>query len=315
MSISIQRKPTIGRRVLLHFKRHWRLHLLAMPCFIYLLLFNYAPMFGVVLAFQNYNISKGFFGSEFVGLRNFEFLFATKDAWLITRNTVLYNVAFILVNTTLSVLLAMVLNELYVKRLAKTVQTMMIMPYFLSMSVVAIVVYAFLNTNSGIVNQVIRFFGGKTRNWYMYKPLWPYLLVFVNMWKGVGYSAIVYVASISGISQEFYEAAVLDGATKVQQARYVTLPHLKQILIIMFILNLGNIFRGDMGLFYNVTQDNGALYPVTNVIDTYVYRALINLGDTGMSAAAGLYQSVVGFILILVSNAIVKRVDEDSALF
>ena len=149
----------------------------------------------------------------------------------------------------------------------------------------------------------------------MYKPLWPYLLVFVNMWKGVGYSAIVYVASISGISQEFYEAAVLDGATKVQQARYVTLPHLKQILIIMFILNLGNIFRGDMGLFYNVTQDNGALYPVTNVIDTYVYRALINLGDTGMSAAAGLYQSVVGFILILVSNAIVKRVDEDSALF
>ena len=224
-------------------------------------------------------------------------------------------VAFILLITSLSVLLSMVLNELYIKRLAKTVQTMMIMPYFLSMSVVAIVVYAFLNTNGGIVNQVIRFFGGKTRNWYMYKPLWPVLLVIVNMWKGVGYSAIVYVASISGISQEYYEAAVLDGATKVQQARYVTLPHLRQILIIMFILNLGSIFRGDMGLFYNVTQDNGALYPVTNVIDTYVYRALTNLGNTGMSAAAGLYQSVVGFILILVSNAIVKRVDEDSALF
>lgn len=299
----------------MHFKRHWRLHLLALPCFTYLLLFNYAPMFGITLAFQNFNISKGFFGSEFVGLKNFEFLFSTTDAWRITRNTVLYNVAFIILNMTLSVTLAMVFNEIYIKRLSKTLQTMLIMPNFLSMAVIGIVVYGFLNGRDGILNSFLAGIGAKTRNWYIYKPIWPFLLVFVYLWKNVGYSAIVYVASISGISQEYYEAAVLDGASKWQQARYVTLPHLRYIIVIMLILNLGGIFRGDMGLFYNVTQNNGALYEYTDIIDTYVYRALRTLGNTGMSAAAGLYQSVVGFILILVANAIVRKVDEESALF
>lgn len=272
-------------------------------------------MFGITLAFQNYNISKGFFGSEFVGLKNFEFLFSTTDAWRITRNTVLYNIAFIGFNTTLSVLLAIIFNELYVKRLAKTLQTLIIMPNFLSMAVVGIVVYGFLNGRDGILNNFLVSIGGKARNWYTYKPIWPYLLVFVYIWKNVGYSSIVYVASLSGISQEFYEAAVLDGASKWQQARYVTIPHLRFIIIIMLILNLGSIFRGDLSLFYNVSMDNGALYEYTDVIDTYVFRALRTLGDTGMSSAAGLYQSVVGFVLILLSNAIVRRVDEDSALF
>ncbi len=302
-------------RTIRHFKRHWRLHLLALPTVVYLLLFCYLPMFGVTLAFQNYNISKGFFGSEFVGLKNFEFLFNTQDAWRITRNTVLYNVAFIALNTSMSVLLAIVFNELFFKRFAKTLQTMLIMPHFLSMAVVGIVVYAFLNARDGIVNNIISSLGGKTRNWYIYKPIWPWLLVFVNMWKGVGYGGIVYVASISGISQEYYEAAVLDGASKWQQTRYVTIPHLRKIIIIMLILNLGSIFKGDFGLFYNVTQNNGALYEYTDVIDTYIYRALITLGNTGMSAAAGLYQSLVGFVLILLSNFIVRKVDEESALF
>ena len=298
----------------MHFKRHWRLHLLALPTFIYLLLFCYAPMFGVVLAFQNFNIGKGFFGSEFVGLRNFEFLFNTQDAWRITRNTVLYNVAFITLNTSLSVILAIVFNELYIKRLAKTLQTMLIMPHFLSMAVIGIVVYAFLNARDGILNNFLEGIGSQTRNWYIYKPVWPFMLVFVNMWKSVGYGGIVYVASISGISQEYYEAAVLDGASKFQQIWYVTVPHLRRIIIIMLILNLGNIFRGDFGLFYNVPQNNGALYEYTDVIDTYIYRALTTLGNTGMSAAAGLYQSVVGFILILAANSIVRKLDEESAL-
>lgn len=311
----IRPNRSLGSRIIRHFKRHWRLHLLALPTVVYLLLFCYLPMFGVTLAFQNYNISKGFFGSEFVGFKNFEFLFKTQDAWRITRNTVLYNVAFIVLNTSMSVLLAIVFNELFVKRFAKTLQTMLIMPHFLSMAVVGIVVYAFLNARDGIVNSVISSLGGKTRNWYIYKPIWPWLLVFVNMWKGVGYGGIVYVASISGISQEYYEAAVLDGASKWQQTRYVTIPHLRKIIIIMLILNMGSIFKGDFGLFYNVTQNNGALYEYTDVIDTYIYRALITLGNTGMSAAAGLYQSLVGFVLILLSNFIVRKVDEESALF
>ena len=315
MMRGVQQNRSLGSRICLHFKRHWRLHVLAIPCLIYLLLFKYAPMFGVVMAFQNFNISKGFFGSEFIGLKNFEFLFRTTDAWRITRNTVLYNVAFIALNTSLSVLLAVVFNELYIKRLAKTLQTILIMPNFLSMAVIGIVVYGFLNARDGLLNQVLAALNMKTRNWYLYKPIWPGLLVFVYIWKNVGYSSIVYVASISGVSQEYYEAAVLDGATKVQQARYITIPHLRHIIVIMLILNMGGIFRGDIGLFYNVTQNNGALYEYTDIIDTYVYRALTTLGNTGMSTAAGLYQSVVGCALVLLSNLVVRKIDEESALF
>ena len=313
-SIVHQKKPWYTR-VIYHFKRNWQLHLLALPCLAYLIIFHYWPMFGLTMAFENYSPAKGFFHSEFVGLKNFEFLFATQDAWRITRNTVCYNVVFMVLQTSLSVLVAIVFNELYFKRLAKTLQTMLIMPNFLSMAVIGIAVSAFLNTSNGMVNQLLKSLGMKTRNWYTYKAVWPYILVLVRMWKDVGYGAIVYVASISGISQEYYEAAVLDGATKVQQARYVTLPHLRHIITIMLILNMGSLFRGDFGLFYNVTQNNGALYPVTDVIDTYIYRALTTLNNTGMSAAAGFYQSVVGFVLIILSNLVVRRIDEESALF
>ncbi len=301
--------------LLTEFKKHWRLHVLALPVVVYLLIFHYAPMFGVLLAFERYSVVRGFFGSTWLGLRNFGFMFETQDAWRITRNTVLYNIAFITVNTTLSVLLALVLNEMYLKRLSKTIQTMLIMPYFLSMSVIAIVVWGFIGPK-GVVNTMLKLLGGTGNpNWYTYRPLWPFLLVFISAWKGVGYTAIVYVASISGISSEFYEAAVLDGASKLQQARYITLPHLRRIIIIMLILSMGGMFRGDMGLSYNVTQNTGELYEVVDVIDTYVYRALTVLQNTGMAAAAGLYQSVVGFILIIVSNSIVRRVDEESALY
>lgn len=315
MGARMGQKQSLGRRICLHFKRYWRLHVLAFPCLLWLLLFKYAPMFGVTLAFQNFNVTKGFFGSEFVGLKNFQFLFSTTDAWRITRNTVLYNIAFITLNTSLSVVLAIVFNELYRKRFAKTLQTMLIMPNFLSMAVVAIVVYGFLSPRDGILNSVLELLGMQTRTWYTYKPIWPAVLIITYLWKNVGYSSIVYVASISGIPQEHYEAAVLDGATKWQQARYITIPFMRHIIAIMLILAIGGMFRGDMGLFYNVTQNNGALYEYTDIIDTYVYRALRTLGDTGMSTAAGLYQSVVGFVLILLSNFIVTRVDEESALF
>ncbi len=310
-------KQSLGGRIVYHFQKHWRLHVLALPAMLCLIFFNYAPMFGVVLAFQNYTIKGGFFGSEWVGLKNFEFLFATTDAWRITRNTILYNVAFILLNTGLAVIFAMLFNELYVRKVAKTLQTLVIMPYFLSWAVIGIIVYAFMAANNGMVNQILGEINDKVvrTNWYMKKEIWPFLLTFVYLWKNVAYSGIVYVASISGISQDYYEAAVLDGASKIQQARYITLPHLKQVIVIMLILNVGGIMRGDFGLFYNVTQNNGRLYEYTDVVDTYVYRALINLNNTGMSAAAGLYQNVIGFILIILANLAVKKVDEDAGLF
>lgn len=312
--VSVKRKHRTS--LLAKFRKHWQLHVLALPVLVYLLIFSYAPMFGVVLAFERYSIAKGFFGSPWQGLENFEFMFATQNAWRITRNTVLYNIAFICVNTTLSILLALILNEMYIKRLSKAVQTLLIMPYFLSMSIVAIVVWGFIGPKGAVTSILLKILGRPaSTDLYTYTPLWPFLLVLISAWKGVGYTAIVYVASISGISGEYYEAAVLDGASKLQQARYITLPHLKHIIVIMLILSMGGMFRGDMGLNYNVTQHRGELYPVIDIIDTYVYNALKVQRNTGMAAAAGLYQSVVGFVLIILSNKIVRRVDEESALY
>ena len=313
---AVRRKRSVPERIALHIRKYWRLHLLALPAVILLLLFNYAPMFGVMLAFQDFTVDGGFFGSKFVGFKNFEFMFETNDAWRITRNTVLYNIAFIGVNVSLSVLLAILFNELYIRKLAKTLQTLIIMPNFLSLAVVAIIAYGFLKGGpDGLINQLMKATGGQQRDWYLYKPIWPFLLVFINAWRGVGYGSIVYVASISGISQEYYEAAVLDGASKVQQARYVTLPHLKKIIVIMLILNIGSLLRGDFGLFYNVTQNNGRLYEVTDVIDTYIFRALKTNPNTGMSAAASFYQSMAGLVLVIAANLLVRKIDEESSLF
>ncbi|NLB42491.1 MAG: sugar ABC transporter permease [Clostridiales bacterium] len=289
---------------------------MAIPTVIYLLIFAYLPMAGLVMAFQSLNVSKGIFGSPFIGLKNFEFLFATTDAWIITRNTVLYNVAFIIVNLFISVTLALMLSSLRSARYAKTVQTVYMMPYFLSYAVIAIVVNAFLHRDSGVVNAIIQFYGGTGKtNWYHQQRIWPPLLVFVNAWKGCGYQTVLYLAVISGISNELYEAAVIDGATRFKQALYITIPHLRFIISISLILSIGSIFRGDFGLFYQVPMNSGRIYAVTDVIDTYIYRSLVHLSNAGMSTAAGLYQSVVGFILILVANKIVTKVDPDSAMF
>ncbi|MGI6536819.1 MAG: ABC transporter permease [Caldicoprobacterales bacterium] len=297
-------------------KEDGALFVMALPAVIYLIIFCYLPMAGLVMAFQEMNVSKGIFGSKFIGFKNFQFLFATTDAWVITRNTVLYNIVFIIVNLFCAVTLALMLSSLRTKGYAKTVQTIYMMPYFLSYAVVAIIVNAFLHRDNGLVNSILRLMGetGKT-NWYHQTSLWPPLLVFVNAWKGVGYQTVLYLAVISGISHEYYEAAVLDGATKFQQALYITIPHLRFIIGISLILSIGSIFRGDFGLFYQVPMNSGRIYSVTDVIDTYIYRSLIHLSNVGMSTAAGLYQSVVGFILILVANKIVTKVDPDSAMF
>ena len=294
----------------------WQLYVMAAPTIIFLLIFCYAPMFGLVMAFQELNISKGIFGSPFVGLANFKFLFATTDAWVITRNTVCYNLVFIALNMLLAVTLAMLLSELRNQKTAKVLQTIYMLPYFLSWAVVAIILTAFLDKQNGLVNRVIAALGGKGNvDWYKRRDVWPFLLVGINAWKGVGYSTVLYLAVISGISHDYYEAAVLDGASKLQQALYITLPYMRPMISIMLIMAVGNIFRGDFGLFYTVPQNSGMLYPVTNVIDTYIYRALTTLNNPGMATAAGLYQSAVGFVLVLIANKIVTCIDADSAMF
>ena len=292
------------------------LYVMALPTVIFLIIFCYTPMVGLVMAFQDYNVSLGMFGSKFVGMANFKYLFTTTDAWIITRNTVCYNLAFMVVNNCLAMTMAMLLSELTARRYAKVLQTVYMLPYFLSWTVVAIVVTAFLDRDKGLVNQIIKAMGGAGKtNWYQQKSLWPLLLVGINAWKGVGYGTVLYLAVISGISHDFYEAAVLDGATKLQQAWYITLPQLRMVLCISIILAMGSIFRADFGLFYSVTLDSGRIYAVTDVIDTYIYRGLTKLANVGMSTAAGFYQSLVGLVMLIIANKVVTKIDPDSAMF
>ena len=290
--------------------------IMALPALLVTLIWHYFPMVGLVMAFQRLDMKRGVFSSPWVGLDNFKFLFASTDAWVITRNTVCYNAVWIVLNMILAVSLALVLSELVSRKLAKVLQTIYMMPHFLSWPVVAIVALAFLSPSGGVLNHIVAFFGGPDRtNWYGEIKYWPFILTFFHIWKGTGYSAIVYLAAISGISQEYYEAAMLDGATKWQQARYITIPQLKTMMSILLIMAIGGIFRGDFGLFYTVTQNKGTLYPVTNIIDVYVYNAMTQLSNYGMATAAGLYQSIVGCILLTISNKIVSRIEPENALF
>ena len=293
------------------------LYIMAAPVTIFLLIWCYAPMAGLIMAFQNLDLRKGIMASPFVGLKNFEFLFSTTDAFVITRNTVLYNLAYITVNLFLAVSLALLLSSIRSPRSGKIMQTVYMMPYFLSWAAVQICVYAFLDRNNGLVNQSIMMFTGdkSLTSWYQYLPLWPPLLVGINAWKGVGYQTVLYLAVISGISTDYYEAAMIDGAGKLKQALYITIPHLRFIISISLIMAMGGIVRGDFGLHFTVTRDTGMLYPVVDIIDTYIYRGLIKLNNIGMSTAAGLYQSTVGFVMVFFANWVVTKIDSDSAMF
>ncbi|ANY73756.1 ABC transporter permease [Paenibacillus ihbetae] len=294
--------------------------LMILPGTIWFLIFAYLPMFGTVLAFKDFRISPdGFFASvlnsEWVGFKNFEYLFTTNDAYIITRNTILYNLAFIILGLVIAVGFAIMLSELVNKRTAKVYQTGMFLPHFLSWVIISYFAFTFLSVDKGTLNQIITYFGGEPISWYSEAKYWPFILVFVGIWKGVGYNSVIYLAAITGIDKSYYEAAVIDGASKWKQVRYITIPLLKPLMIILTILAIGGIFRSDFGLFYQLPKDSGALYPVTNVIDTFVYRGLMNMGDIGMSTAAGLYQSFVGLVLILVANYIVRRIEKDHAIF
>lgn len=295
--------------------------LMVLPGTIWLLLFAYLPMFGTVIAFKNFHYDpNGFFASiqnsEWVGLQNFEFLFNTNDAWIITRNTILYNLVFIVLGLILAVFVAIVLSELANKRLSKIYQTGMLFPHFLSWIVVSYFVFTFLSVDRGLLNNILGWFGVEDPiSWYNEAKYWPFIIVLTSMWKGIGYGSIVYLAAIVGIDKNYYEAAMIDGANKWQQIRNITIPMITPLIVILTILNVGRIFSADFGLFYQVPRDSGTLYSVTNVIDTYVYRGLTTMGDISMSTAAGLYQSLVGFALVMLTNYLAQKVDKEYALF
>ncbi|WP_221481989.1 ABC transporter permease [Cohnella xylanilytica] len=290
--------------------------MLAAPGLLYFLINSYIPMFGVFIAFKDVNYAKGIFGSDWIGLDNFQFLFKTTDAWIMTRNTLLYNLAFIVIGTVCSIFIAILMAELLTKLYSKLYLSGLVLPSLISMVVLSMLVFAFLNADSGFVNKsILRPLGLPEINWYSEAKYWPYLLVLIQIWKTAGYGSIVYFASIAGIDKSIYEAAKIDGAGKLRQIRTITLPLLKPTVIVLGLMSIGRIFNSDFGLFYQVPLNAGALYSATQTIDTYVYRALMQLNDIGMSAAAGLYQSLVGFVLVLVVNAIVKRVNSENALF
>lgn len=295
--------------------------LISLPTVIWYVLFTYLPMFGIIIAFKNFRpLPKASFitsliKSDWVGIQNFKFLFATPDAWIMMRNTLGYNAVFIVLGIVVPVTLAIMISQLYSQKLAKTCQTAMFLPHFLSWVVVSYFLFAFLSTDKGLINKTLESMGRDLITWYAEPKYWPYILVLLNMWKTVGYGMVVYLAGISGIDQSLYEAAIIDGATKLQQVKHVTLPMLKPIMIIMFILSVGRIFSTDFGLFYNIPRNSGAIIDVTQTIDVYVYKALMSMNNIGFSSSAAFLQSIFGFITITTANLIVRKIDPESSLF
>lgn len=285
------------------------------PAMLLVLVFSYLPMFGLIIAFKDYKHNKGIIGSEWAGFKNFEFFFKSNDASRIAINTLYLNFIFIFVGILVAVMVALLLYEVRRRAFVKFYQTTMIFPHFLSMVVVAYIAYAFLNPSFGFVNGIMERLGMEGVSWYTKPAPWPIILIIVNVWKHFGMDSVVYYAALMGVDSEYYEAAEIDGASRIQQIWYISIPSLVPIMTILSILAVGRIFRADFGLFYQVTMDSGALYSTTDVIDTYVFRALRQLGDIGMSSAVGLFQSVVGFVLVLMTNAIVSKIDKENALF
>ena len=297
-------------------KENWPLYLMMFPALLYLLINNYIPMAGMVIAFKKLNFAKGIWASPWAGLKNFKFLFASKDAWIITRNTLLYNVAFILVNMVVGIAIAILITEIRNTKLKKIYQSAILLPFLMSMVILSYIVYALLSAENGLVNNsILPLFHIDPIQWYQKPKYWPAILIIANCWKGVGYGCLIYIASLIGIDPSFYEAARLDGASKWQEITKITLPSLVPTIITLLLLSIGRIFYSDFGLFYQVPMNSGVLFPTTNVIDTYVYRALIEQGNISMSSAAGVYQSLVGFCVVMLSNWIVRKVDKDQALF
>ena len=291
------------------------LYLMLLPGLLVLLVNNYLPMFGIIIAFKDYNYAKGFWKSDWVGFNNFEYLFNSKAAFLITRNTILYNVAFIVIAATVAVVLAIIFNELLNRRISKFYQSVVFLPYFFSWVVISYLVFALLSSDMGFVNKILISNGMQPVEWYVDLRFWPLIIILVNTWKWTGYDSIIYLAAIIGFDKSLYEAAAVDGASRFQQITKVMVPMLMPVITVLTLIKVGRIFFTDFGLFFNIPRNSGPLYDVTNVIETYVFRALRQTGDIGMASAAGFYQAVVGFIVVMTANYIVRKIDKDSSLF
>lgn len=311
---SLKRTAAQPKKPLATLRKFIPVYLLALPGLLFLFINNYMPLPGLVLAFKNYKARDGIWGSAWAGLDNFKYLFQN-DAWYITRNTLVYNLLFMVVNTVLAILIAIFLSEMR-GRLRKFHQSAMLLPHMISWVIVSYLVFAFFSVDNGFINNsILGLFGKEKVSWYAEAGYWPFILIFVNAWKGIGYMSIVYLSTIMGFDNAYYEAARIDGASKLQQIIHITIPLLRSTIIMLTLMAIGRIFYSDFGLFYQVPRNAGALFSVTQTIDTYVYRGLLELGDVTMSAAAGLYQSFVGFILVIGANLAVRKLDPDSALF
>ncbi len=296
-------------------KRHWLLLLMLLPSLLYVIIFSYVPMTGIILAFKRYQYNGGIYFSPWNGLNNFKALLISGKLGMVTRNTLLYNIAFILLGVVFEMGSAILLNELFSKVFKKVSQSLMFLPYFISWVVAGAIMYNIFNYEKGVFNHVVTMLGGTAFDLYNTPAAWPIVIIFLRIWKQTGYGSVVYLAAITGLDQEMFEAASIDGASAWQKIKYLTIPSLMPTMMILVLLGIGNIFRGDFGLFYQTVRSSALLQPTTDVIDTYVFRLLIDNGDIGVSAAASLYQSVLCFITIMISNALVKKANPDYALY
>ena len=305
-------KSSLQKRI----HKYLPLYLLAIPSIIYLIINNYMPMAGLVLAFKKFSFAKGIFKSPWNGLENFSYLFGSKWAKIMFRNTIGYNLVFLILDTVFAILVAILLNEVVSKKAKQIYQTVILIPYLLSAVLVGYLVFAFLSGNNGFINKsILEPLGFAGISWYTEASYWPVILTIIQLWKAFGFQSIVYFATIVGFDRSYYEAAVMDGASVWQQITKITLPLLKPTIITLTLMSLGRMFNSDFGLFYQVPQDSGMLYSATTTIDTFVYRALMQDNDVGRSLAAGFLQSLLGFAVVMITNAVVRRVEKESALF
>lgn len=301
---------------LLYDLRHNKfLLLMLLPGILFFVVFSYLPMIGIVIAFQDFSAAKGILGSKFIGFENFRFFLGSPDSFRVTFNTLFLNVLFILSSMIVSILIALMLSEVNNKWFKKGSQSLVILPHFISWAVIGLLAEAFLSSDTGFINRTLQGMGLEQIAFYKDAALWPGILTFLNIWQGAGFGSIVYLAAITGIDQEIYEAARIDGSTKLQSIWYITLPLLRSTAVLLLIMSVGKIFNGNFGMIYALVGGNTLLYPTTDIIDTYVYRQLMELGDLGMSSAVGLYQSVLGFIMVNIANWVTRRLSPESAIF
>jgi putative aldouronate transport system permease protein len=312
---STLKKTGVVQRTFTDILKNGELILMSLPVILHVFIFCYLPMFGIIIAFKNFRYDKGIFGSDWVGFDNFKFFFSSPDAFTITRNTILLNILFMAVGTIISVTFALMLNEVKRRAAVKIYQTATFFPYFLSWIVVGFMLFSILNAEHGILNQLLLKVGLQPVDWYTSPQYWPLILLISTVWKGTGVGCVIYYATLMGIDREYYEAAEIDGATKVQMVFKISIPFLIPIITITSLLSIGGIIRADFGLFFFLPRDIGMLYPTTDVIDTYVFRALRRFGDAGMASSVGLFQSLVGFLLVVFSNFTVRKFEKENALF